>query len=140
MTNAEAERLKPFPTRILFGVFRPYTYMQSVAEGSVIEVTAANFKSLTENSTPVLIDFWAPWCGPCRMMKPILAEAATQLRGQVQVGQLNVDEEPAISDLFGVRSIPTCVLIKGGKVVDAIVGVVAADQLVSRVRRNIQTQ
>ena len=102
-----------------------------------MEITSANFKSLTESSTPVLIDFWAPWCGPCRMMKPILTEAATQLSGQVQVGQLNVDEEPAISDLFGIRSIPTCVLIKGGKVVDAIVGVVPAEQLVSRVKRNL---
>ncbi len=71
------------------------------------------------------------------MMKPILAEAATQLSGQVQVGQLNVDEEPAISDLFGIRSIPTCVLIKSGKVVDAIVGVVPADQLVKRVNANV---
>jgi len=111
--------------------------MQPVAEGSVIEITSANFKTLVDSGQPVLIDFWAPWCGPCRMMKPILAEAAKTLAGTVQVGQLNVDEEPAISDLFGVRSIPTSVLIKGGKVVEAIVGVVPAEQLVNRVKRNI---
>ena len=111
--------------------------MQPVAEANVIHVTAENFQSLAAEGTPIIIDFWAPWCGPCRMMKPILSEVAAELAGQVRVGELNVDNEPAISEMFGIMSIPTCLILKGGKVVDSIVGVVPAAQFVARVKRSL---
>ena len=71
---------------------------------------------------PVLIDFWAPWCGPCRMMGPIIEQLADQYEGKAKVGKVNVDEEGELSQAFGVMSIPTIVLVKDGKVVKQVVG------------------
>jgi thioredoxin len=97
----------------------------------VLELTVATFTSaVTDDPTPILIDFWAPWCGPCRAMKPILFEAATSLTGKVRVAQVNVDDEPSLAQAFNVRSIPTCVLIKAGQPLDVFIGVVPAQVLV----------
>src|SRR5205823_3867315 len=74
--------------------------------------------------TPVLLDMWAAWCGPCRMLAPIVDELAGELAGRVKVGKLNVDENPSTAGRFGVRSIPTLLVLKGGREVDRIVGVV----------------
>ncbi|HVT11784.1 MAG TPA: thioredoxin [Fimbriimonadaceae bacterium] len=104
----------------------------------VFNLTAEAFQSeVIDNPTPILIDFWAPWCGPCRIMKPLLAEAAATMAGEVRVAQVNVDEEGAIAGAFGVQSIPTLVLMRGGKVLDAVAGVMPANALVARVRQKL---
>lgn len=101
---------------------------------SIVRLTKHNFKPIVlDGGSPVLIDFWAPWCGPCRSMKPVLVEAAKRLEGQVVVAQVNIDEERELATAFGIRSIPTCVLMSKDKVQDAIVGLVSAQDLVSRV-------
>ena len=90
---------------------------------AVIELTESNFDNeALQSSEPVLVDFWAPWCGPCRMLSPIVEEIGLELAGRVKVGKVNVDEAPSLAKAYGVMSIPTLVLIKGGEVAGKLVG------------------
>lgn len=91
---------------------------------SVMHITKANYDELVKNSDkPVLLDFWAPWCGPCRMLSPVVDELAEEHSGEVYVGKVNIDEEPELATRFGVMSIPTVILFKGGVPVSTSVGV-----------------
>jgi len=93
--------------------------------------TDANFQDEVLNSdTPVLVDFWATWCGPCRAIAPAVEEMATEFEGRAKVGKLDVDNNPNIASTYGVRSIPTLLVFKGGKVVEQIVGAVPKQKLV----------
>lgn len=88
-----------------------------------LKITRENFENeVMKSNIPVLIDFWAPWCGPCRMMGPIIEQLAEEYEGKAKVGKVNVDEEGELSQTFGVMNIPTIVLVKDGKVVRQAVG------------------
>ena len=88
-----------------------------------LKITRENFENeVMKSNIPVLIDFWAPWCGPCRMMGLIIEQLAEEYEGKAKVGKVNVDEEGELSQAFGVMSIPTIVLVKDGKVVKQAVG------------------
>ena len=88
-----------------------------------VTFTDQNFESeVLAAGQPVLVDFWAPWCGPCRMLGPVIEELADEFEGQVRVGKLNVDENPEMAQRFGVRAIPTMLFFEGGRVVDQTVG------------------
>lgn len=88
-----------------------------------LKITRENFENeVMKSNIPVLIDFWAPWCGPCRTMGPIIEQLAEEYEGKAKVGKVNVDEEGELSQAFGVMSIPTIVLVKDGKVVKQAVG------------------
>ena len=98
---------------------------------SVTNINKNNFQNEVLNSEkPVLLDFWAPWCGPCRMVSPIVDEIAAE-RGDIKVGKVNVDEQPELAAQFGVMSIPTLVVIKGGRVVNQMVGARPKSQILA---------
>jgi len=102
-------------------------------------VTDKNFDVEVMKSTiPVLLDFWAVWCGPCRMQDPILEELAKEFGGQVKIAKLNVDENPQTASKFGVMSIPTLMLFKGGQVVKMMVGVQGKETLVDEFNKVLQ--
>lgn len=95
-----------------------------------IEFTDSNFSEEVEKSgTPVLVDFWAEWCGPCKMIGPVVEELAGEYEGKVKVGKVNVDNNPEISVKFGIRSIPTLLIFKDGEIVDQIIGAVPKTEL-----------
>jgi thioredoxin 2 len=108
------------------------------AAAGPVTVTDANFAAEVEASpVPVLLDLWAAWCGPCRMLAPIVEELAGELAGRVKVGKLNVDENPSTAGRFAVRSIPTLLVLKGGREIDRLVGVLPKAEIARRLERAI---
>jgi thioredoxin 1 len=92
---------------------------------SALQVTDASFKQeVLESELPVLVDFWAPWCGPCRMVAPVVDEISELYNGQIKVVKINTDENPSVASQYGIRSIPTLMIFKGGQRVDMVVGAV----------------
>ncbi len=103
---------------------------------SAAPVTDATFPvEVLESSVPVLVDFWAPWCGPCRMVAPVVDEIAEQYEGQIKVVKLNTDENPQVASQYGIRSIPTLMIFKDGQRVDMVVGAVPKTTLASTLEK-----
>ncbi len=103
--------------------------------GAPIEVTDATIEEVLGDHDRFLLDIWAPWCGPCRAIAPMLEDLAREFQGQVTIGKLNADENPAVPQALGVRGIPTMVLFQEAHEVDRIVGMVPRDQLRERLSR-----
>jgi len=107
-----------------------------VNESGLVHVNDKNFSSEVLNADlPVLVDFWATWCGPCRSISPIVEELAKEFSGRVKVTKLNVDESPATPSQYGVRGIPTLILFKEGKILDQIVGAVPKARLKTMIEK-----
>jgi len=104
----------------------------------ILELTPANFATEVLNSKiPVLVDFWAPWCGPCRAIGPILEELATEYNDRVNIVKVNVDDNPATASQYGVKSIPTLLFIKNGEVMETKIGLLSKSQLEALLSKNL---
>ena len=104
---------------------------------NITDVTTGSLPSLLTEELPVLIDFWAPWCGPCRMVSPIVDQLADELDGRLVIGKCNVDENQDIAMKYGVMSIPTLVILKGGQEVNRIVGAMPKPALTAEIEKSL---
>jgi len=112
-----------------------------MASEAIIEVTDANFDQLVlKSEQPVLLDFWASWCGPCRALAPIVDEVAQSYSGRVKVGKMDVDKNGATTQRYGVRGIPTLLIFKDGQVKEQIVGYVAREVIEKALDKNLTSQ
>lgn len=98
-----------------------------------ITLNDSNFQSAVSKNRLIVVDFWAPWCGPCRAVSPVIEQLANELVGKVIFGKLNVDENPVVSSTFGIQSIPTIAIFKNGKMVDGFVGAASKSQILSKI-------
>lgn len=103
----------------------------------ITNLTNDTFKAAIAAETPTLVDFWAPWCGPCKAIAPILDQLATELGDKIRICKVNVDENDTVSAEFGIRAIPTMLIFKGGKVVEQIVGMMPKDALKAKISAHL---
>jgi thioredoxin 1 len=102
-----------------------------------VEITDSNFEEIINSDKPVLVDFWAEWCGPCKMIGPLVEELANEFEGKAIIGKVDVDTNPEVSAKFGIRSIPTLLVFKGGKIVDKQVGAVPKSVLSEKIEAQL---
>jgi thioredoxin 1 len=107
-------------------------------ESSLIHVNDVDFgKEVLKSDQPALVDFWAPWCGPCKAIGPVVEELAESYKGRVKMAKMNVDDNPRTSATYGVRSIPTLLLFKGGKVFDTLIGLVSKERIEEFIKKSL---
>ncbi len=126
------------PTFVLDEVEIQKTYYKfNTVMGKTLELTDATFDETLKSDKPVLVDFWAEWCGPCKMIGPVVEELASDYEGKAVIAKLNVDENPQVTARFGVRSIPTLLVFKNGQIVDKQVGAVPKSVLAGKLQAQV---
>lgn len=112
--------------------------MSMAEKSNIAHFTDDNFEQeVNKNTLPVLVDFWAAWCAPCRAIAPLLEELANEYQGRVKIGKLNVDEQPNIASTLGIRALPTLLLFKSGEVVEQVVGAVSKNKIDEMIKSHL---
>lgn len=107
-----------------------------MASAGILDLNDSTFESeVLKSESPVLVDFWAPWCGPCRILAPVVEEIANSYTGRIKVGKINVDDNQETTMQYGIRSIPTLILFKNGKALDQIIGAVPKSEIEKMVKK-----
>ncbi|WP_027417777.1 thioredoxin [Aneurinibacillus terranovensis] len=104
---------------------------------AIVQVSDNNFQTEVESGGTVLVDFWAPWCGPCKMIAPVLEEISSDLGDKLKIAKVNVDENPGSAQRFGIMSIPTLMLVKDGQVVDKVIGFQPKENLMNAINKHL---
>lgn len=105
-----------------------------MAGDNVLQISDSDFNAqVVQSDLPFLLDFWAPWCGPCKAIGPVVDELSVEFQGRLKVGKMNVDDNPSTPGKYGIRAIPTIIIFKGGEVVDQVTGAVGKQQLVAMI-------
>lgn len=112
--------------------------MNRAAVATPITLNDANFMNAVNKYPILVVDFWAAWCGPCKMVSPVIEQLATELSGKVVFGKLNIDDNPITANTFGIQSIPTITIFKNGRNIDGFVGVISKSQMQSRILSHVR--
>jgi len=130
--NKELERIKQ--AKLREKMKRLASEKQGTSLNEPVEMTDATFKEMIQNHLLVVVDCWAPWCGPCQMVAPVIKELARDYAGKILFGKLNVDKNQEVSTQYGIMSIPTLLVFKNGKLVDTIIGAIPRQMLEPKIR------
>ena len=130
--NKELERIKQAKLREMMKSVA--SEKQGTSLNEPVEMTDATFKEMIQNHSLVVVDCWAPWCGPCQMVAPVIKELARDYAGKILFGKLNVDKNQEVSTQYGIMSIPTLLVFKNGKLVDTIIGAIPRQMLEPKIR------
>ena len=133
MQNSEDKELNDIMTRKRNELIARAGQSSEEIKALPVLLTDSNFSQEVDKYPLLVVDFWAPWCGPCRMVSPVIEQLAKELAGKVVFGKVNVDENPRIASAFGIQSIPTITIFKNGKAIDGFVGAVSKSQMQSKI-------
>lgn len=129
------KKLKHYKDLAATNIDSSYNSTSDVQINTPITLTDYNFDEMTRKYSFLVVDFWAPWCGPCKMVSPVIDQLAFELGGKVVFGKLNVDENPTVASLFGIQSIPTLMIFKNGTAVDGIMGAASKAQILATISK-----